>query len=71
MMPSETTPPMNTAVSSRPLKRCSNVPASSSIAKMTPARGVLNAAAMPAAPPARMNREAALGSVKPKRRPID
>ncbi len=71
MMPSDTTPPMITAVSSRPLKRCSNVPASSSIAKTTPASGVLNAAAMPAAPPARMKREAALGSVKPKRRPSE
>src|SRR3546814_2966787 len=59
---------MMTAVNSRPLKRCSKVPASSSIANTTPASGVLNAAAMPTAPPARMKREAALGSVKPKRR---
>jgi hypothetical protein len=47
MMPSDTRPPMNTAVSNKPLKRCSNVPASSSIANITPASGVLNAAAMP------------------------
>ena len=71
MTPSDTTPPMITAVSSRPLKRCSNVPASSSIANTTPANGVLNAAAMPAAPPARMKRDAALGSLKPKRLPME
>ncbi len=71
MMPSETTPPTITAVSSRPLKRCSKVPASSSIANTTPASGVLNAAAMPQAPPARMKREEAFGSVKPKRRPSE
>ncbi len=58
-----------TAVSTMPLKRCSNVPASSSIANTTPASGVLNAAAMPAPPPARMKREIAFGSSKPRRLP--
>jgi hypothetical protein len=33
-------------------RRCSKAEASSSIAKATPASGVLNAAATPAAPPA-------------------
>ena len=63
---------MITAVSSSPLKRCSNVPASSSIANTTLASGVLNAVAMPAAPPARMKREAAwIGKAEPPAEPME
>ena len=40
------------AASSKPLLRCSGRRVSSSIANITPPSGVLNAAAMPAAPPA-------------------
>uniref|UniRef100_A0A0S6YYZ3 Uncharacterized protein n=1 Tax=Mizugakiibacter sediminis TaxID=1475481 RepID=A0A0S6YYZ3_9GAMM len=69
MMPSETMPATITAVSRMPLKRCSKAPASSSMANTTPASGVLKAAAMPAAPPARMKRDAAFGSRKPIQRP--
>ena len=45
-------PASTIAATSRPLLRCSGRRDSSSMAKMTPASGVLNAAAMPAAPPA-------------------
>ena len=44
-------PEMITAVSTRPDVRASNEWLSSSIANTTPANGVLNAAAIPAAPP--------------------
>jgi hypothetical protein len=40
------------AASSRPLERCSGLRDSSSMANMTPPKGVLKAAAIPAAPPA-------------------
>ncbi|MCY1396190.1 hypothetical protein D9M71_111510 [compost metagenome] len=62
-------PPSSTAVSSRPLKRCSKVLLSSSMANTTPPSGVLNAAAMPAAPPARISPVTVRLPYSPRRRP--
>ncbi len=47
-----TSPPTTMAATMRPLLRCSGERDNSSMANITPANGVLNAAAMPAAPPA-------------------
>ena len=54
-MPSEARPAKITAIRTRPLARCSKALLISSMAKTTPASGVLKAAAMPAAEPARIS----------------
>lgn len=51
-METDIRPPTTMAAMIRPLLRCSGLRDNSSIANMIPPSGVLNAAAMPAAPPA-------------------